>query len=73
LKLIRRLKPDRLVKGGDYRKSEVIGGDYVESYGGLVDLVPVTKGRSTSEIVHRIVERYGNDSGSIKAPGRKKT
>ncbi|MEK6776624.1 MAG: D-glycero-beta-D-manno-heptose-7-phosphate kinase [bacterium] len=59
LNLLRRLKPDILVKGGDYKKSEVVGADLVESYGGRVALIPVVKGRSTSDIVKRIVERYG--------------
>ena len=61
LNLIRRLKPDILVKGGDYKKSEVVGADRVEEYGGRVELIPVVKGRSTSDIVQRIVERYGEN------------
>jgi D-beta-D-heptose 7-phosphate kinase/D-beta-D-heptose 1-phosphate adenosyltransferase len=59
LKLIREIRPDILVKGGDYKKREVVGADRVESYGGRVVLVPVVEGRSTSSIVRRIVERYG--------------
>lgn len=59
MNLLRKLKPDILVKGGDYKKSEVVGADLVESYGGRVALIPVVKGRSTSDIVKRIVERYG--------------
>jgi D-beta-D-heptose 7-phosphate kinase/D-beta-D-heptose 1-phosphate adenosyltransferase len=62
LNLIRRLKPDVLVKGGDYKKSEVVGADRVEEYGGRVELIPIVKGRSTSDLVQRIVERYGNNS-----------
>jgi D-beta-D-heptose 7-phosphate kinase/D-beta-D-heptose 1-phosphate adenosyltransferase len=61
LKLLRSLKPDILVKGGDYRKSEVVGADFVESYGGRVKLVPVVQGKSTSEIVKKIVDRYGQN------------
>ncbi len=71
LKLIRRLKPDCLVKGGDYTKSQVVGGQIVESYGGRVELIPVVKGRSTSDIVTRIVQRYGGD-GPAKSPAKKK-
>jgi len=59
LKLIRALKPDILVKGGDYKKSEVVGGSLVEAAGGRVVLIPVVRGRSTSGLVERIVERYG--------------
>ena len=43
LKLIRELKPDVLVKGADYQRADVVGGDVVEGYGGrvvLADLVP---------------------------------
>ncbi len=61
LKLIRGLQPDILVKGGDYRKGEVVGGDLVEAGGGRVALIPVVRGRSTSGLVERIVERYGKD------------
>ncbi len=60
MKLIRNLRPDILVKGGDYRKQEVVGADFVESYGGEIALVPVVQGKSTSEIVQRIVRRYGD-------------
>ncbi len=60
LKLIRRLKPHILVKGGDYRKSEVVGSDFVESYGGRIHLVPVVRGKSTTGLVRKIVERYTN-------------
>ncbi len=59
MKLIRSLRPDVLVKGGDYRKREVVGAQFVESYGGRVALVPVVQGQSTTHIVQRIVERYG--------------
>ncbi len=59
MKLIRTLRPNILVKGRDYRKQEVVGADFVESYGGQVALVPVVQGKSTSEIVQRIVQRYG--------------
>jgi D-beta-D-heptose 7-phosphate kinase / D-beta-D-heptose 1-phosphate adenosyltransferase len=53
-KLIKAIKPDVLVKGGDYKKSEVVGGDFVESYGGKVELVPVVKGRSTTNIIRKM-------------------
>ena len=51
--LIYAIKPDVLVKGGDWKKEEIIGSDLVESYGGLVKTVPYLKGFSTSEIVAR--------------------
>ena len=57
-KLIKGIKPDVLVKGGDYTKAEVVGRDIVESYGGRVEIVPVVEGMSTSNIVKKIMEKY---------------
>jgi D-beta-D-heptose 7-phosphate kinase/D-beta-D-heptose 1-phosphate adenosyltransferase len=53
LELIERVRPQVLVKGGDYRREDVVGHDLVEAAGGetiLVDLVP---GHSTTALVHR--------------------
>jgi len=49
-KLIRLIRPDVLVKGADWKVSEIVGGDFVVSYGGKVKRVKLTKGRSTSAI-----------------------
>ena len=57
-RLIKGIKPDVLVKGGDYTKAEVVGRDVVESYGGRVEIVPVVEGMSTSNIVKKIMEKY---------------
>jgi D-beta-D-heptose 7-phosphate kinase/D-beta-D-heptose 1-phosphate adenosyltransferase len=57
-RLIKGIKPDILVKGGDYTKAQVVGRDFVESYGGRVEIVPVVEGMSTSNIVKNIVEKY---------------
>jgi D-beta-D-heptose 7-phosphate kinase/D-beta-D-heptose 1-phosphate adenosyltransferase len=54
-KLIGQIKPDILAKGADYKISEIIGSDFVRSYGGKVRRVPLTKGRSTSGLVKRAV------------------
>ena len=58
LKLIETLRPDVLVKGGDYSLDGVVGRDLVESYGGHVALVPIVEGYSTSDLLRRIVERH---------------
>lgn len=50
-KLIRAIKPDVLVKGADYKISEIVGADFVRSYGGKVRRIKLTKGRSTSRIL----------------------
>jgi D-beta-D-heptose 7-phosphate kinase/D-beta-D-heptose 1-phosphate adenosyltransferase len=52
--LLERLRPDVLVKGADYAASQVVGRDFVESYGGRVALVPLVPERSTSALVERI-------------------
>jgi len=51
--LIHTIKPDVLVKGGDWKKDEIIGSDFVESYGGQVKTVSYLKGFSTTEIIER--------------------
>lgn len=53
IELIRRIRPNVLVKGGDYRKEDVVGGDIVEAGGGEVILVDMVPGHSTSRIVKR--------------------
>ncbi len=53
-RLIQYLRPHVIVKGGDYRPEEVVGGDMVEE----VVIVPLKEGISTSAIVERIKERY---------------
>jgi rfaE bifunctional protein nucleotidyltransferase chain/domain len=54
LELIRRLRPDVLVKGADYTRDRIVGADEVESWGGRVVRVPLVPGRSTSDLVARI-------------------
>ena len=53
LELIKRLKPTVLVKGGDWRKDDVVGRDVVEAEGGHVVLVDLVPGHSTTRIVER--------------------
>jgi D-sedoheptulose 7-phosphate isomerase len=53
-KIIQKIRPDVLVKGGDWKNGEVVGADYVESYGGKVVSVPLTPGFSTSHIVEKL-------------------
>lgn len=53
--VIRQLKPDILVKGGDYRLADIVGRDIVKK----VVRFPVVAGHSTSNLIRTIVERYG--------------
>lgn len=52
--LIRKLRPDVLVKGEDWAGKGVVGADFVEKHGGRVVLVPLLEGRSTSGLIDRI-------------------
>ncbi|MFC1742431.1 adenylyltransferase/cytidyltransferase family protein [Candidatus Riflebacteria bacterium] len=51
LKLIKRIRPDVLVKGADYRENEIVGADFVRSYGGEVKRIPLLEGFSTTEFL----------------------
>lgn len=53
-KVIEELKPDVLVKGGDWTKGQVIGGELVEQNGGKVAVVPYLQGHSTTKIIEAI-------------------
>ena len=54
LELIRHLRPDVLVKGGDYEPATVVGRDDVESWGGRVVIVPLHPGQSTTSIIEKL-------------------
>lgn len=54
LELIKLVRPDVLVKGGDYREEEVVGAGFVRSAGGKVKIIPYITGHSTTEIIRRI-------------------
>ena len=53
LELIKRVRPSVLIKGGDYRRDEVVGRDVVEADGGDVILVDLVPGHSTTTMVER--------------------
>ena len=54
IELIRRLKPDVLVKGGDYTVEGVVGHEEVQASGGRVLLVDLVEGRSTTRLIEAI-------------------
>jgi len=54
LNIISSLKPDILVKGGDYQTNEIIGHKVVQENGGEVVLIPFINGFSTSSIIDKI-------------------
>jgi len=54
LGLIEVLRPDVIVKGGDYSEETVVGAKEVRSWGGRVKIVPTIKGFSTTELIARV-------------------
>ncbi len=56
LELVKRLRPDVIVKGGDYAEDTIVGADEVKSWGGRVVVVPLTPGQSTTRIIERMSE-----------------
>ena len=57
--LIEEVRPEVLVKGADWSMDKIIGADLVNSYGGEVRRVDLVPSISTSEIINRIISRYG--------------
>ena len=57
--LLLELKPDIHVKGGDYKLEQLIERETVESYGGKVIVGFNVPGKSTTDLIKAIVERYG--------------
>lgn len=51
--LIRKLRPDVLIKGADYTANQVVGAEFVQSYGGKVFLAELTPNQSTTQMVKR--------------------
>jgi D-beta-D-heptose 7-phosphate kinase/D-beta-D-heptose 1-phosphate adenosyltransferase len=66
ISLIEALKPEILVKGGDYRPEQVVGKEIVEGLGGRVVILPLAPGYSTTGIVEKVLNR----TSSPPAPGK---
>jgi D-beta-D-heptose 7-phosphate kinase/D-beta-D-heptose 1-phosphate adenosyltransferase len=62
LKLITFLRPDLLVKGGDWTKDQTVGKEVVERLGGEVIIIPFIKGASTSNLIETILKRFQEKS-----------
>ena len=54
LELIKQIKPDVLVKGGDYKPEDVVGKAEMESWGGKVVIVPFLEGFSTTSLIEKM-------------------
>jgi len=54
INLIKAIRPDVLVKGGDWKKENIVGAEFVESYAGMVKSLPYLKGLSTRRLIAKI-------------------
>ena len=54
LNLIQALKPDILVKGGDWKEESIIGSQFVTSYGGKVQSLHFIQGASSTQLIRKI-------------------
>ena len=54
IKLIELIKPDVLIKGGDYKIDEIVGAEFIQQNGGRVVLSDYKNGHSTSDIIKKI-------------------
>ena len=54
LDIITALRPDVLVKGGDYSPDTIVGASFVRAHGGDVVVVPLTPGQSTTRTVNQL-------------------
>jgi D-beta-D-heptose 7-phosphate kinase/D-beta-D-heptose 1-phosphate adenosyltransferase len=61
LELICYLKPDILIKGGDWPEDQVVGRNEIKQWGGYVRLIPEVAGKSTTNIVEKILAACGNE------------
>ncbi len=62
LKIIKALKPDVLIKGSDWNIKTIVGADFVFSYGGRVSTVKFIPGRSTTNLIKTIAQRFSKTS-----------
>ncbi len=58
LELINYLKPDVLIKGGDWPEEKIVGREEIKKWGGRVAIIPEVKGKSTTNIVEKIKKMY---------------
>ena len=64
-KLIRAVKPDFLVKGGDWKKKDIVGSDFVESYGGKAMSLRFVQGYSTTKLIEKIFAAKRDESAAL--------
>ena len=56
IELIQRIRPQILVKGGDWKKDQIIGGSWVKSYGGKVLSLGLEEGFSSTKLIDKLLK-----------------
>ncbi|MCO5232695.1 MAG: D-glycero-beta-D-manno-heptose 1-phosphate adenylyltransferase [Chitinophagales bacterium] len=60
LEIIKQVRPNVLVKGGDYREDEIVGRELVLKLGGFVKVIDSIQGYSTTDIINKIQKQVKN-------------
>ncbi len=60
-RLISAIIPDVLVKGADWKVEAIVGKDVVEQHGGKVKTIRLTPGRSTTNVIQRVLDAYKSE------------
>ncbi len=63
-RVIRAVRPDLLVKGGDWPVARIVGADFVRSTGGRVRSLPYLLGASTTALIRRMIAAFSHQSGT---------
>ncbi|MEO2118105.1 MAG: D-glycero-beta-D-manno-heptose 1-phosphate adenylyltransferase [Methanocaldococcus sp.] len=58
IELIKIIKPDVHVKGGDYKEEDLPEAEIVKSYGGEIKIIPLIEGYSTTKIIEWVLNKY---------------
>ena len=58
LELIEFLRPDVIVKGGDWAEKDIVGAETVRKWGGRVAIMPQIEGASTTNIIDKVLQVY---------------
>jgi rfaE bifunctional protein nucleotidyltransferase chain/domain len=58
IELIKIIKPDVHVKGGDYKEEDLPEAEIVKSYGGEIKIIPLIEGFSTTKIIEWVLQKY---------------
>jgi rfaE bifunctional protein nucleotidyltransferase chain/domain len=68
--LIKKVRPDVLVKGQDWEKKGVVGAEFVKSYGGRLILAPLVKGKSSTLIIERMKSQGAKTKSVRQRPAK---